>query len=109
MITYTWNILKMDVLPQIDGYTDVVVTAEWSLTGVDGEYSGAVSAWQQFNLPQGEGFTPYNQLTEQQVIGWVQEKIGQEDISLYEKSVASVIQNKKTPPPQPEPMPLPWA
>ena len=38
MITYDWKVTAMYTLPQVDDFTDVVVVANWTLTGKEGEY-----------------------------------------------------------------------
>jgi len=76
MINYIWTVTAMYTLPMVEGYTDVVVIADWTLTGISGEYSSSKSDSTQFSLPQGENFTPYEDLTEVQVVGWIKETIG---------------------------------
>ena len=104
-ITYTWFIQQLQVKPQEDGLTDVVVTAFWCCSGVEGSYVGSVCDATNFTLQQGSSFTPYDQLTEQQVLGWCYEN--GVDKALVEAQVASQIEVQANPPtisPQ-----LPWA
>lgn len=108
MIAYTWSIKELLTVPQEAGYTDVVVQANWTLTGVESPYTAEIGGGSQFTLQQGEGFTPYNQLTEAQVIGWVQEALTPEGITALQNNIAFRIEQQKNPPPQPEPQPLPW-
>jgi hypothetical protein len=74
--TITWSVVSMQAFAQADGQTDVVIKVQWQCTGSQannginyfgGVYGGAVSVEYQ----QGEPFTPYDQLTEEQVLGWV--------------------------------------
>ena len=64
-----WVIEQMWVKPQEDGKSDVVVTAAWRCNGVDGDYNGTVYGTASFTLGTGT-FTPYDQLTQDQVLGW---------------------------------------
>jgi len=66
----TWTISQLDCKPQEYGLTDVVVTAHWQCTGTQDEYGAQVYGTASFTLEQGAGFTPYNQLTQDQVLGW---------------------------------------
>lgn len=66
----TWTITALDVKPQAEGLTDVVVTAHWRCTGVDGAHTGTVYSSTAMGPLQAE-FTPYDQLTQQQVLDWV--------------------------------------
>ena len=92
----TWVIEQMWVKPQEDGQTDVVVTAAWRCNGVDGEYSGTVYGTAGFTLEQGASFTPYDQLTQDQVLGWCWANgVDKDEV---EANVTAQIQNQITPP-----------
>jgi len=67
--TFTWTISQLDCYPQADGYTDVVVTAHWQCTGVQDTYTSQVYSTCSFPPPT-DPFTPYDQLTQDQVLGW---------------------------------------
>ena len=69
-----WNISSMDVRVQEGEYQDVVITVHWQCSDtqeIDGkEYSGRV--YSTCSLPAPEGtFTPYADLTQQQVLDWI--------------------------------------
>ena len=90
-ITYTWAILQMDAYPELNGMTDVVFTVHWTLTGIDGTYIGSVYDSTGVSLVEGSPFTPYADLTETQVIEWVQSTLGEEKIMAYEADIAEQI------------------
>lgn len=69
--TYTLNVTQMEVAPQAEGQTDVVVNVGWAYVGTDGTNSAAFGGTTAVTYTQGNPFTPYNQLTEDQVAGWV--------------------------------------
>lgn len=71
MITYNWDISQLDCAPQEDGLTDVVVVAHYQCIGTVDEHSARVYGTCSFTLSTGENFTPYNQLTKEQVLGWI--------------------------------------
>ena len=107
MITYEWLVERMDVLPQEGGETDVVVTVYWKLNGTNGEYNGSVYGSVTLSpYEPGEPFTPYEELTQEQVLGWVFEALG-DLVPQYEASVATQIQNQIKPPVITPP--LPWS
>lgn len=99
----------MSVLPVFDGQTDVVVSAQWNILGEDQGYTYNLAGWQNFTLQQGEGFTPYDQLTEAQVIVWVQNAMGESGVTSYEGAVQGSLDALINPPVQPITPPLPWA
>lgn len=105
--TYTWNVVQMDCYPQADGETDVVFTVHWTLTGTDGTYTGSVYGSQAVSIDPDAPFTPYADLTQAQVIGWVQDALGTEQVAAYEANVAGQIDDQVDPPVVTPP--LPWS
>lgn len=73
MINYTWTILQMWVKPTNGSYTDVVINARWNCMASQ-EVNGvpyAVNLANNCSFPMPEGqFTPYADLTQEQVLGW---------------------------------------
>ena len=106
-ITNTWNIQQLDCYPELDGDTDVVFTVHWTLNGTDGTYNGSVYGSVGVTLDPDAPFVPYASLTEAQVIGWVQDALGEEQVASYEANVAQQIANQINPPVVTPP--LPWS
>ena len=106
-ITNTWNVTRMDAYPEYDGQTDVVFTVHWTLTGTDGTYTGSVYGAAGLSLEEGTTFTPYADLTLDQVVGWVQDALGEEAVISYEANVAQQIEDQIDPPVVTPP--LPWS
>jgi hypothetical protein len=96
-------------MPVLDGQTDVVVSANWNILGEDQGYTYNLAGWQNFTLQQGEGFTPYDQLTEAQVIGWVQNAMGEGGVASMEAAVQGSLDALINPPVVPQNTPLPWS
>jgi hypothetical protein len=105
-ITNTWSVVSLDCYPELDGETDVVFTVHWTLNGTDGAYAGSVYGSVGVTLDPDAPFVPYASLTEAQVIGWVQDALGEEQVASYEANVAQQIANEKNPPVVTPP--LPW-
>ena len=105
MTTFTTTINSMYTLPQVEGQTDVVVTAMYTVTGVDGQYTAEIGGSQQFTIAADDpGFTPYDQLTQAQVIAWIPESA----ITSCQACVQGQINSMITPPVSPTSQPLPW-
>lgn len=100
-----WVIEQMWVKPQEDGKSDVVVTAAWRCNGVDGDYNGTVYGTASFTLEQGAGFTPYADLTQDQVLGWCYANGVDKDAT--EANVTAQVEAQINPPIVTPP--LPWA
>jgi hypothetical protein len=107
MTTYTWTVTKLYTLQQPD--PNYVVNAYWRLTGVDGQYTAYIESNNQFDSQQESNFIPYDQLTNDIVIGWVQNQLGAGGISSWEACVQGQIDSMINPPPVPQNTPLPWS
>ena len=68
-MTINWIIERLLVKPTEGSLTDVVITADWRCNGTQDQYSGTCYGSTSFAPPTGS-FTPYPDLTEQQVLGW---------------------------------------
>lgn len=102
--TITWTVTQMDCYPQIEGEQDVVFTVHWTCAGVQDQYIGSVYATTSVPL-SGEGtFTPYPDLTQEQVLGWVWANGVDKDAT--EAAVQQQIDNQINPPVVTPP--LPW-
>jgi hypothetical protein len=108
MISYQWTIKAMSVMPVLEGQTDVVVSAQWNILGQDQGASYNLSGWQNFTLEQGEGFVPYNQLTEAQVVQWVKDTLGENGVASMEAAVQGSLDAINNPPVEPVIATLPW-
>lgn len=114
-VTMKWGVVQMDAYPEYQGQTDVVFTVHWNLTGTQivGDapdqktYTGYVYGSVSVTLNSEEPFTPYADLTEAQVIGWVEDALGEEQVAAYEANVGQQIADQINPPVVTPP--LPWS
>ena len=100
----SWTIETLWVKPQEDDHTDVVVTAGWRCNGEDETYTATVYGTASFTLESTDPFTPYEDLTQEQVLDWCW--ANGVDKTAVETSVAEQIENQKNPPIITPP--LPW-
>ena len=103
MPTISWIIERLLVKPTEGTLTDVVITADWRCNGSQESFSGTCYGSCSFALPSGS-FTPYNELTEQQVLDWC--FANGVDQAAIEANVTAQIQNQIDPPVVV--LPLPW-
>jgi hypothetical protein len=90
-----WSISSLDrALP--DG---VVITAHWRVSKTDGAASGSVYGTISFpaKSPSDPTFIPYQDLTEAQVIQWVKDEMGANQVAAYEAAVQWQIDAQKNP------------
>lgn len=95
MTTITWTITALDCIPQDGQYTDVVITAHWICAGQDGDYLASIYNTCSFTQPAG-AFTPYDQLTQDQVLDWCW--ASGVDKAATEAAVQQLINNQINPP-----------
>jgi len=108
-ITYTWTATSLIGYPVIDGETDVVTRACYTVLADDGEgHTADYSNFAYTPLDPSVPFIPYADLTNDIVIGWVQYNIGPDMIAAIQGSLAIQVERQIDPPPQPEALPLPW-
>lgn len=68
-ITFKWSVSKLKVTQQNDK-ANVVTDVEWFVQGTDDVNNLIASASGTKSFTLGDSFTPYAQLTEQQVLDW---------------------------------------
>lgn len=84
----TWTIDNLDRQTS-DG---LVTTCHWRVSAVDGEHSAG--AYGSVGFQRGDDFTPFEQLSEAQVIGWVKSQL---DVEQIEAALAQIIAEQKNP------------
>jgi len=104
MITLSWIIERLLCKPVEGTLTDVVITADWRCNGTQDQYSGTCYGSASF-APPSENFTPYEDLTQDQVLGWC--FASGVDKTAIEANVSAQIENQINPPVIAPP--LPWA
>jgi len=97
-ITHNWIVSQLDAYPEYEGHTDVVFTVHWRLDGTDGEHTAGVYGTVGLTLDPEATYDAYADLTEAQVIGWVQDALGEEQVASYEANVAQQIAALVNPP-----------
>ena len=69
--TYTWIVEAIDCYPTAEGQTDVVFNVHWRCNGTDGAYTSTIYSTCSVTYVAGSPFTPFAQLTQDQVLGWI--------------------------------------
>jgi hypothetical protein len=109
--TYTWKVFSLRAIPAAYGQTNVVCEVTWSLDGDDGQGHTA-SMTQSNDIPYvpDDPFVPLANLTEAEVIGWVQALFSAEQIAAFEATLDAQIAAQIKPADAPVDVnPLPWA
>lgn len=105
--TYTWVISQLDAYPQADNHTDVVFNIHWRRQATDGTHNADIYGSQSVTLDAEAPFTPYADLTFDQVVGWLEAALGPETCAAQIVALDQQIANQVNPPVVSPP--LPWA
>jgi hypothetical protein len=90
MITYKWIFSAFDCRVDEDGMQDVVTTVHWRYNGTnENGISAEIYGAQAVGTPTPDAFTPYPDLSEEQVIGWMEETL---DVEAMDLNIAEQIE-----------------
>ena len=92
--TINWVISALDC-STTEVNPDTVITAHWQCNGTDGTYNASIYSTCSFAPPEGT-FTPYADLTQEQVLGWCWANGVDKDTT--EAAVGQQIANQINPP-----------
>ena len=102
-----WQIDSMSVMPSFGGQQNVVVLVNWSCVCPDNGVLGIVSKSTAIELDSADPFIPYSDLTQNQVIEWVQTALGADTVSNVETDAQAINQEIRKAP-MPISLPNPW-
>lgn len=107
MIAYKWSITELVTYPDYEGLTNFVQAIHWTLTGNDGaRHVATITGAHGVPLEVSGNFTPYNQITEEQALGWLFEAMTPEVVAMHEAQVSEIVNQMTEQNQQPN---LPWA
>jgi hypothetical protein len=106
MTTFNWKVTQL-LTETIAGEQNYVVIAKYEVVGVDGVYTSSLSDSARFSTENVDNFTPYEDLTNTIVIGWIQSLLGVDGVANYEASIQGQIDSQINPPVTPEVTPFP--
>ena len=107
MITKQWIISAMENYPKADNLDNVVFLVHWrrQASEVDGEKTWSAETYgaQTMPAPSPEDYTPYEDLTFEQVCGWLEASM---DVAVIDQALEANIEEQKNP--KVIQSPLPW-
>lgn len=82
---YTWKIKSL-IKQNTNDLDNVIVGTRWAVSGtnedgITGEFQGATPL--ELNSVDTDNFTPFENLTETQVLGWIQSKVSGSAVTSY--------------------------
>jgi hypothetical protein len=99
----TWTITNMTTLPDVVGKIDFVWNVFWlcTVTTTDGKTASMAASVMLDPEVVDPNYTPYDQLTEAQVVGWVQTTLGPTRVTQTETVLLQQAEAVT--------LPLPWS
>jgi hypothetical protein len=91
--TVTWKIAQLERLTE-DG---LVITAHYTVDANDGTYSAGAYGSQGFERPAEDALIPFADLTEEIVVGWVQNALGDEKVAEVEAALQGQLDEQRNP------------
>ena len=103
-IEYNWNCRTVDVHPTEGDETNVVYNVHWQVTGTSDELDPQDEPYQSNSVgtqvvtynPENE-FIPFDDLTNEIVVDWTKEAMGEEIVSSIEANLSQEIEAKINP------------
>jgi hypothetical protein len=106
-VTHTWSIIQ---LIQINDGTGTICEVDYQINSTEDSFKVDGGGRVRLNTENIENFVSYNDLTEEIVVNWVKETLGNDEVNLIESNFANWIEQIKNPPaPLVITTPLPWA
>lgn len=96
-INYTWDCKTVDV-KTIDGNQDIVFNVHWQLVGEDDKNnSSRVYGTQELDTSDLSSFTVFADLTNDQITGWVESAMGEDEVAEYKANIKNQMAELVTP------------
>ncbi len=104
MTTYNWNCRTVDCHTEQNNESNVVYNVHWRVDGVSDQvdeqgnsYSAGSIGTQTLDTSNITDFTPFNELSHEDIIAWTKSAMGEEQVSSIESNIQSQIDKKITP------------
>ena len=96
-----WNILKLECKTSENGLTNIVQRIQWNYKvteTVNGqEYSSEINGSLDLPSPSQESFIPFESLTKEQVVNWIELTMGSEYLTELTNYLLNQINEKVSP------------
>jgi hypothetical protein len=92
-----WTIAALEVHPQAEQQTNVVFAIHWRAELSQDDQTASNYGSVGVTYVAGEPFTPFTELTQNQVVGWVKEALGADKVSEIEANLALQLQSLLNP------------
>jgi hypothetical protein len=102
--TFTWEVVRLDTAPSENGLNNVVKIVHWKYHANDGTNNIYMAGSMGLSSPNPAAFVDYNDLTETEVVSWLEKMPEKEEM---QQSLVMQLEAITNPPIVPQP--LPWS
>ena len=102
-VTFTWEVVRLDAAPSENGLHNVVKIVHWKYHANDGTNNIYMAGSMGLSSPNPAAFVDYNDLTEAEVVSWLETMPEKEEM---QQSLVMQLEAITNPPIVPQP--LPW-
>ena len=93
--TYTWKINAVDCYTSKDGLENVAYNVHWTLIATNGEHTAYSIGVHSIGSPNPDNFVAFEDLTEENVIGWIEAAIDVETMKAnLDKQIEDLVAPK---------------
>jgi hypothetical protein len=104
--TYSWVISQLEAYPTHQAKTNVVFSVHWRRQVTNGKYNADIYGSQAITFNPDDTFTQYENLTQEEIEGWLESEMGADKVSeldaMLDKQIEIQINPTVVSPP------LPW-
>ncbi len=97
MTAKVWTVERVAVYPVYKDHENLVRTVDWKVTGVEGEYSAIRYGTVGIPYVSENPYVPFESLTQEQIVGWVKDALGADQVALHEAFIDKSILDKLNP------------
>ena len=87
-----WKIEKIDCISQLGDLSNVVYNIHWRVYASEGDNTTSVYGSNEIEISSNDTFIPFDQLTEETVLGWTFGALGDENKAIAELGATSALE-----------------
>jgi len=88
---YNWNTLEVEVFNSLDGNTDVVYSVKFGILTSENGTGVTLIKEQELDISSITEFIPFEDLTDEIVIGWVKSDLGETGVNEAQQEAAELL------------------
>lgn len=93
-VTHTWNVYSTDRVLS----SGVIEMVHYEVTATEGDTSVSEKFSTDLNAPDVTTMTDYDQVTAEQCLGWVKDRLGEDVVTDVQERVAAMLSVQQDPP-----------